>query len=271
MMTNDSKDQGREALSDEQLAALKAAAIIATPQDIDGAERIEHFTDGSRHLECPVCCGEGTVNLEGDFCNYDGHALGVQFYGIGPEHGAAEAYFRAVKPSTVLALIERLERAESALATSASALARDEASVALTGDARNLVTLDRRDLWDHMRGAIHAALHDKIPKECVVSWAWEEATNRTMDIFQKIVDTAPASAATLTATVSDAASVPEGFALIPLKPDDAMQLAGAQAIRMETTALNKIWTANAVFRAMVNAASSATAPLTSDSDGEVKS
>jgi hypothetical protein len=58
-------------------------------------------------------------------------------------------------------------------------------------DARNRVTLDRRDLWDHVRGAIHAALNDKIPKNCVVSWAWEEATNRTMDIFQKIVDTAP--------------------------------------------------------------------------------
>jgi hypothetical protein len=59
-------------------------------------------------------------------------------------------------------------------------------------DTRNLVTLDRRDLWDHVRGAIHAALNDKIPKDCVVSWAWEEATNRTMDIFQTIVDTAPA-------------------------------------------------------------------------------
>ncbi|WP_429448883.1 hypothetical protein [Paraburkholderia sp. 40] len=62
-------------------------------------------------------------------------------------------------------------------------------------DARNLVTLDRRDLWDHMRGAIHAALNDKIPKDCVVSWAWEEATNRTYEIFQKIVDAAPSQAA----------------------------------------------------------------------------
>jgi hypothetical protein len=53
-----------------------------------------------------------------------------------------------------------------------------------------------------------------------------------------------------------AATVPEGFALVPLKPNDAMQLAGAEAIRMDTTALNKIWTANAVFRAMVEAAGS---------------
>jgi hypothetical protein len=58
-------------------------------------------------------------------------------------------------------------------------------------DAKNQVTLDRRDLWDCVRGAIHAALSDKIPKDCVASWAWEEATNRTFDIFRKIVDTAP--------------------------------------------------------------------------------
>ncbi|MDE1008185.1 MAG: hypothetical protein OSB38_21180 [Paraburkholderia fungorum] len=48
----------------------------------------------------------------------------------------------------------------------------------------------------------------------------------------------------------------EGFALVPLEPTDAMQLAGAQAVRMDTTVINKIWTANAVFRAMVAAAAS---------------
>lgn len=50
--------------------------------------------------------------------------------------------------------------------------------------------------------------------------------------------------------------VPEGFALVPTKPNDAMQLAGAEAVRVDTTALNRIWTANAVFRAMVAAAAS---------------
>jgi hypothetical protein len=58
-------------------------------------------------------------------------------------------------------------------------------------DAKNRITLDRRDLWDYIRGAIHAALHDKIPKDCVVSWAWEEATNRTLDIFNKLETTSP--------------------------------------------------------------------------------
>ena len=69
-------------------------------------------------------------------------------------------------------------------------------------DARNRVTLDRRDLWDCIRGAIYAALNDKIPEDCVISWAWEEATNRTMDIFQKTVDAA-------SPTVGDSAVIPK--------------------------------------------------------------
>lgn len=101
-------------LTDEQIAALKAAALAATPQNIDSAQRIEYYDDGS-HVECPACGGEGHVELEADFCNYDGTAIGVQFYGIGNAHGAAEAYLRAAMPTTVLALIDRLERAEAAL------------------------------------------------------------------------------------------------------------------------------------------------------------
>ena len=44
-----------------------------------------------------------------------------------------------------------------------------------------------------------------------------------------------------------------GHVRVPVEPNDAMQAAGASAIRIETTALNKLWTANAVFRAMLNA------------------
>ncbi|WP_186269983.1 Lar family restriction alleviation protein [Burkholderia gladioli] len=57
------------------------------------------------------------------------------------------------------------------------------------------------------------------------------------------------------ASPAPAISESEDAALIPMpaKPDDAMQLAGAMAIRFETTPINKIWTANAVYRAMVAA------------------
>jgi len=102
-------------LTDEQIQALKAAALAATPQNIDSAEIIEHSIGSGEQIECPHCGGDGSVPLEADYCNYDGEALGVQFYGIGNAHGLAEQYFRAAKPATVIGLIERLERAEAAL------------------------------------------------------------------------------------------------------------------------------------------------------------
>lgn len=106
-----------DALTDDQIATLKQAALAATPQNIDSAQSIDHYNDG-RFIECPCCSGEGNVELEADFLNYDGKALGVQFYGIGNEPGAAEAYFRAASPANILSLLARLESAESALAAS---------------------------------------------------------------------------------------------------------------------------------------------------------
>lgn len=88
---------------------LERLAKAATPQNIDSAQRIEHYGDGS-HIECPACDGEGHVELEADFCNYDGTAIGVQFYGIGNEHGAAEAYFRVANPAATLELIAEVRR-----------------------------------------------------------------------------------------------------------------------------------------------------------------
>lgn len=48
--------------------------------------------------------------------------------------------------------------------------------------------------------------------------------------------------------------IPDGYVMVPKEPTDEMQSAGASAIRIETTALNKLWTGNAVFRAMLAAA-----------------
>lgn len=49
-------------------------------------------------------------------------------------------------------------------------------------------------------------------------------------------------------------AIPDGYVMVPKEPTDEMQSAGASAIRIETTALNKLWTGNAVFRAMLAAA-----------------
>ncbi|EPX2739222.1 hypothetical protein ACWYD0_001894 [Klebsiella aerogenes] len=47
---------------------------------------------------------------------------------------------------------------------------------------------------------------------------------------------------------------PPGYVMVPKEPTAEMQSAGASAIRIETTAINKLWTGNAVFRAMLAAA-----------------
>jgi hypothetical protein len=81
---------------------LEALARAATPQNLDSAEC---STRPNGWIECPECGGDGTVELTADYCNYDDKAMGVQFYGVGPEHQAAEAFFRAVNPAAVLELI----------------------------------------------------------------------------------------------------------------------------------------------------------------------
>lgn len=84
---------------------LKILAEAATPQDFDSAQVATH----EGWIECPTCGGEGSVDLGGDYLNYDNEALGVQFYGIGDAHVKAEDYYRAANPAAVLALIAEVE------------------------------------------------------------------------------------------------------------------------------------------------------------------
>lgn len=89
----------------DKFSELKAAAMAATPQKIEGAQ--EKTEDGC--MECPCCSGDGQVDVGADYCNYDNTAIGVIFYGIGDAHVAAERYFRAANAATVLALLAELE------------------------------------------------------------------------------------------------------------------------------------------------------------------
>jgi hypothetical protein len=98
------------------LDELERLAKAATPQDIDGAESNDLLEPGS-HIECPTCGGDGCVPREGEYLNYDGVALGVMFYGIGNEVGAAEAYFRAVTPAKILALVAEVRALRRAAST----------------------------------------------------------------------------------------------------------------------------------------------------------
>lgn len=98
----------------DTLDKLEALAKAATPQNFDSAQ-----IQNQGHIECPTCDGSGEVELTADYCNYDGRAIGVQFYGIGPEHRAAEAFYRAANPQAVQQLIALARTAR--LDTTASA------------------------------------------------------------------------------------------------------------------------------------------------------
>ncbi|WP_206615675.1 hypothetical protein [Raoultella ornithinolytica] len=48
--------------------------------------------------------------------------------------------------------------------------------------------------------------------------------------------------------------IPDGYVMVPINPTGEMQAAGGIAVKCETTALNKLWTANKVYQAMLAAA-----------------
>lgn len=130
-------------MTDDQLETLKKAARAATPQNLDSAEIINREPG---LVDCPTCGGDGYAQFHADFCNYDGHALGVQFYGIGPEHKAAEAYFRAASPAAILALIERVELLEASKADLLTQLVEKEAARVRNAQAWELASQERDEL-----------------------------------------------------------------------------------------------------------------------------
>lgn len=133
------------------LNELERFAKDATPQEIDASEIIEG--DEGKIIECPICGGEGYVSLEADYCNFDDVAIGVQFYGIGNEHGAAERYYRAANPAVVLELVRRLRAASSALES-----------------ARAMIQEDRQTLFDCHRDPATGLVDDELGAEAIATY-----------------------------------------------------------------------------------------------------
>lgn len=91
-------------LTKDEKERLRELALAATPQNFDTAETVD---DGE--YECPMCSGDGYLEAK-TYTNYDNIALGVQFFGIGDAHKAAEDYYRAANPQTILALLDEIEK-----------------------------------------------------------------------------------------------------------------------------------------------------------------
>ncbi|WP_447841333.1 hypothetical protein [Enterobacter ludwigii] len=61
-------------------------------------------------------------------------------------------------------------------------------------------------------------------------------------------------AAMLQGAYGNSPVIPDGWVMVPVEPTAEMQSAAAGAIRFDTTPINKLWTGNAVYRAMLAAA-----------------
>lgn len=97
--------------------------------------------------------------------------------------------------------------------------------------APNTITIDRRDLFDFVRGGIKAALEDgKAGEGMVASWYWQEATERAervlanLGIFNAAIAAGGAQEAADTVSLTGAQLL-EAFQFVaPDHPNDADQL-----------------------------------------------
>jgi RecJ-like exonuclease len=87
-------------------ATLEALAAKATAGRLETAE----YHQADYVIECPVCRGDGEVDAS-DYCNIDGKALGVQFYGIGSEFGHHEKLWSKLVNNlpTIIAALKAME------------------------------------------------------------------------------------------------------------------------------------------------------------------
>ena len=154
-------------ITDELLAEIEAAAASVGAMALDTAEVISKAEDGQM-IECPVCGGEGYASAENDYCNFDNTAIGVEFYGIGPEFGAAEKYFRAAKPANVRAIITELRtlRAENADLVEVMRDIRRQIDGNIRPTVRDCINgmPDHNDIYDYC-DAIEAAIDASIQEQ----------------------------------------------------------------------------------------------------------
>jgi hypothetical protein len=106
-------------MTPDRLDEIERAAREATPGNLDTVPNppSEYGGKETGHYDCPLCGGEGSVDGV-TYCNFDGIAMGVQFFGIGEGFGKYETFFRLANPAAVLELVadNRTLRAELAAA-----------------------------------------------------------------------------------------------------------------------------------------------------------
>ena len=97
------------------LERMREVALKATPGDLDTIPKpnSEYGGHETGRYTCPCCGGDGEVEGE-TFTNFDGVAIGVQFFGIGNEFKNYEEFFRTANPAAVIAILDALSSERAA-------------------------------------------------------------------------------------------------------------------------------------------------------------
>lgn len=142
----------------EELPRLREIAEKATPGNLDTSDHI-----GGGYYQCPACNGDGEIDGE-QFTNFDGFALGVQFFGVGNEFAAYESFFRAFRPETVIHILDLLASKDGEIAAltherdvayeSQRRDARYRAEAEAQAEAAEALTLSLRAENERLRGAL---------------------------------------------------------------------------------------------------------------------
>lgn len=82
----------------------------------------------------------------------------------------------------------------------------------------------------------------------------EDAPHKHRAMMRRAEELLANRAAMLQGADGSSPVVPDGWVMVPVEPTHEMQSAAACAIRFDTTPINKLWTGNAVYRAMLAAA-----------------
>jgi len=155
-----------------------------------------------------------------------------------------------------------IERAVLAKASQQDPVAHAEYQGCLSGVNVRMLASAPKEFTGYLYA--HPAPPQAVPKQEPYVWLWVHANGKCAgSVFGSeqdaidswaIMSNGGRAVAAYIAQPPQSAAIPEGYALVPLEPSTEQQTAGAQAVRIDTTAINKLFTANRVYREMIAAA-----------------
>lgn len=109
------EDDGGTTMSNpDPVGAVDVEALSVLAQRAKECYPIGKSVDEDGYLSCPMCDGEGSVEMT-THRPESHHAAGIQVFGIGADLTALEAYVAAMSPDVTLAMCRELKRLREGL------------------------------------------------------------------------------------------------------------------------------------------------------------